>query len=119
VVEARLTKDTELFGKMDPYAVITLRETKVRTKTKQNAGKNPKWLEMFDIQVRYIGDDMEINVFDEDVTTSDLVGTAILKVSSLCLPQGLDDWFEIRYKGKKSGAIHLKSSWFPEISKMD
>ena len=86
VVEARLTRDTEIFSKMDPYAVITIREEKLRTKTKDEAGKTPKWNEIFDIQIKYIGDDMEIQVLDEDLTKSDLVGTAILKVSSLCIP---------------------------------
>jgi hypothetical protein len=45
---------------MNPYAVITLREEKLRTKTKDEAGKIQKWNEIFDIQIKYIGDDMTI-----------------------------------------------------------
>ena len=33
----------------------------------------PKWDQIFDIDVKYIGDDMNITVFDEDVTSSDMV----------------------------------------------
>ena len=33
----------------------------------------PKWNQAFDIDVKYVGDDMTIQVFDEDVTASDLV----------------------------------------------
>ena len=55
---------------------------------------------MFDIDVKYIGDDMEVIVWDEDVTTSDKVGSAVIKLSSLCVGNGLDDWFPIFYKGK-------------------
>ena len=60
VIEAKLTRDTETFSKMDPYCVLQTRQQKVRTKTLQGAGKLPKWNEFFDIDVKYIGDDMTI-----------------------------------------------------------
>ena len=56
---------------------------------------------------------MHVEVRDEDVTTSDLIGECTIKLSSLCINGGLDDWFEIQYKGKKSGTIHLKGIWTP------
>jgi Ca2+-dependent lipid-binding protein len=43
VVEARLFRDTEAFGKMDPYCVLEFKEHKFRTKTHENGGKNPRW----------------------------------------------------------------------------
>lgn len=43
VIEARLTRDTEAFGKMDPYVKIQMREQLFKTKTMQEAGKTPKW----------------------------------------------------------------------------
>ena len=73
VIEAKLTRDTEWFSKMDPWTQIETRQQKVRTRTLQGAGKTPKWDQAFDIDVRYIGDDMTVTVYDEDVTTSDLV----------------------------------------------
>lgn len=74
IVEARLTRDTEFFGKMDPFAVCEYRQQKFKTKVKQNAGKTPVWNEMFTIDVKYIGDDMYIKVFDEDVTENEAIG---------------------------------------------
>ena len=85
----------------------------MKTRTLQGAGKAPKWDQVFDIDVKYIGDDMTVTVFDEDVTTSDLVGKAIVKLSSLCVNNGIDDWFPIQYKGKQSGQVHLKGVWTP------
>ena len=73
VVEAKLTRDTEWFSKMDPWTQIETRQQKLRTRTLQGAGKTPKWDQVFDIDVKYIGDDMIVTVFDEDVVTSDLV----------------------------------------------
>ena len=73
IIEARLTRDTETFSKMDPYCVIETRQQKHRTRTLQGAGKTPKWDQAFDVDVKYIGDDMTIKVLDEDVTSSDTV----------------------------------------------
>ena len=33
IIEAKLTRDTEMFGKMDPYVVINTRQQRIRTKT--------------------------------------------------------------------------------------
>ena len=43
IVEANLTRDTEAFGKMDPYVKFMVREQVFRSKTMKNAGKKPKW----------------------------------------------------------------------------
>ena len=74
VVEAKLTRDTEFFGKMDPFCIIEYRQDRWKTAVKQNAGKVPKWDQTYDIDVKYVGDDMWIKVFDEDITDNDPVG---------------------------------------------
>jgi len=48
----------------------------------QGAGKTPKWDQAFDIDVKYLGDDVYLKVFDEDVTSSDLV--SIKHLTKLC-----------------------------------
>jgi len=59
-----LTRDVEMFGKMDPYCKINYREADFKTKVKQNAGKHPVWNENFDIDIQYIGDDITFSVMD-------------------------------------------------------
>jgi hypothetical protein len=61
--------------------------------------------------VKYIGDDMMLGVFDEDVTDSDKVGETQIKLSALCLNGGVDEWFEIQHKGKSAGKVHLRSKY--------
>ena len=80
---------------MDPFCIIEYRQERHKTQVKNNAGKTPRWDQMFDIDVKYIGDDMYVKVFDEDVTDNDAVGAAQIKCSSLCVPGGLDEWFTI------------------------
>ena len=38
---------------------------------------------------------MTIEVRDEDVTSSDLIGSTVIKLSSLCANGGLDEWFNL------------------------
>ena len=47
IIEARLERDTEMFGKMDPYAVIKYRQETFRTKEHTDGGKTPTWNETF------------------------------------------------------------------------
>ena len=84
VIEARLTRDTEFFSKMDPYTIISTRQQQFRTRTLNGAGKTPKWDQAFDIDVKYVGDDMTIKVMDEDVTASDLVSLTFYFLVNPC-----------------------------------
>merc|ERR1711957_917450 len=101
LVEAKLTRDTEFFGKMDPFCVLQVRQAIFKTAVKMDAGKTPVWNETFDVQV-------------EDVTSNDAIGSFEAKLSALCVPGGLDDWFTISYKGKSAGQVHVKSQWTPD-----
>ena len=78
VIQALLTKDTDTFTKMDPYATIQTGQQTFKTKVIQGGGKTPKWDQEFEIDVKNIGDDIHVKVLDEDVTTSDLVSTKSL-----------------------------------------
>ena len=100
VIEARLTRDTEAFGKMDPYVKISTRQQNFKTAVKSGAGKTPTWNETFNIDVKYIGDDLIMEVFDEDVGSDDKIGESTVKLSAFCVTGGLDDWFNIAYRGK-------------------
>ena len=113
VIEARLTRDTETFGKMDPYVKISTRQQNFKTAVKNGAGKTPVWNQTFNVDVKYVGDDLTMQVYDEDVGSDDLVGEATVKLSAFCINNGIDDWFQIAYKGKQSGQIHLKAVWKP------
>ena len=98
---------------MDPYAIISMREQKYKTKVIDGGGKNPKWDQLCEFDVKYIGDDMQLSVFDEDLTSSDLVGNCTIKASAMCVNKGLDDWWEIQFKGKSAGRVHIKTEWHP------
>ena len=113
IVEAKLTRDTEDFGQMDPFVCIAYREFRCRTKTMDGAGMTPVWNEEIEIDVKYIGDDIKLTVKDENVTDDDLIGETEIKVSALCFPGGIDDWWHIAWRGKKVGELRMKGDWTP------
>lgn len=48
---------------------------------------------------------------DEDVLKDDEVGSTFLNVGNLIIKGGVDDWFEIYFKKKSAGKVHLATSW--------
>ena len=102
---------------MDPFAVVLYREEKHKTQTKNNAGKTPVWNQTFDLDIKYIGDDIQVTVLDEDITESDTIGSCMFKPSTLCVPGGITEWFDLQWKGKKAGQIQIKGVWTPAGSK--
>jgi Ca2+-dependent lipid-binding protein len=54
VIEAKLIRDTEMFGKMDPFVKITYDLSKLTYKTRaiDNGGKNVQWNETFTINLK-------------------------------------------------------------------
>lgn len=72
------------------------------------------WNETFVFDVKYVGDDFKIFVLDEDTVSSDCIGEATIKMAALCLNGGIDEWFEIQYKGKPAGKVHLSGKFTPK-----
>ena len=47
VEEGKLSRDTEYLGKMSPYATITFKQQKFKTKIHYDGGKKPIWGDEF------------------------------------------------------------------------
>ena len=92
---------------MDPYCIITAGKQTHKTKVLDGAGKDPVWNEEFEIDAKAAGANIKISVKDEDVTNSDDVGDAMIKVAELTAEGGFDKWVDIKYKKKKAGQIHV------------
>ena len=97
VREARLTRDTEFLGKMSPYCTVIHNKNKYKTKVAASAGKTPKWDNEFQLNVENSTEEITLRVWDQDLTTSDAVGFTKIKLSSLIINCGVDDWFTIMY----------------------
>ena len=58
-------------------------------------------------------EEMTVKVWDEDMTSNDLICEGTVNLSALCLSTPVDDWFPLEFNGKKSGQIHLKTKYTP------
>ena len=114
VVGAKLTRDTEAIGKMDPYTVLAYRGEKYKTKVLNGKGKTPVWNQDFTFVVQDVRDDIKVKVFDEDTFGSDEVGGCEVAIGEIISagPSGAE--IDIFYKTKPAGKIHLRAKdWMP------
>ena len=113
-VDAKLSRDTEILGKMSPYLTIAFNGKKYKTKVHDSGGKTPVWNNTFTLEVTNPSEELILRCWDQDLTTSDAVGFVKIKLSSLMFGNGVDDWFTIMYENNNAGEIHLTSVFEPE-----
>jgi len=109
-----LFRDTEFFGKMDPFVKINYMGQKFKTKVHNSGGKNPIWNETIDFRPSGMDTDIEFVVLDEDLTTDDFIGSCIVKVRPLVQNNGVREWFTLMYKSKSAGQIYIETTFKPE-----
>jgi len=113
-IEAKFTKSLDLIRKMDPYVVFNCREFEYKTETNKNGHKHPEWQgAKFDLDVKYLGDDLHFLCKDQDIGRDEKIGDGETKLSAFCCQEDWDEWFDVERKGKHIGKVHLKSHWAP------
>ena len=113
VIEAVLDRDIGTADDlvMDPYVVISNKQNAARTTAKEDAGRNPVWNEVIELEVNNISDDIHLRVMDENVGANCEIGCCSIKLAAMCTPGGLEDWWGIAFGNKKAGRIHLRGEW--------
>ena len=96
VIEANVTRDTELFSKMDLFTEIKFMNDKQRTKVADEAGKTPKWNQELIFTVNDQNGLFHIAVYDEDIASNDVVGE--MQISAKDLIKKGQAWHPIYYK---------------------
>merc|ERR1719209_2001826 len=109
VYAARDLPKKGMFGKADPYVVISLGDQKLKSATINNT-YNPQWDLKTTLHVQPNAPrDISIVVLDEDVGKDDLVGEIFLNIDDLLKVGGLKDaWVPLG--GCKSGEVQISSS---------
>jgi Ca2+-dependent lipid-binding protein len=113
VVEGKLYRDTEIMGKMSPYVTLVYQGNKMKTKVADYGGKEPKWTDEFKLDVQSASEEIVMRVWDQDLTTSDAIGFTKIKMSSLIINKGVDDWFTIMFDNKPAGEIRIETTFEP------
>ena len=104
-ISARLTRDTDTFGKMDPYCIFKIGTMKQTSKTHSSGGKMPKWNDILTFNITN-ADKMQVEVWDKDSASSDdLVGIALIDLKQVTQSAGSTNRYPLTYKGRSSGEI--------------
>ena len=115
VLEARLTRDTELFDKMDPYCVLNYKGKKIQTRVHEGGGKTPKWNEEFTIMLEDNGGELQVIIMDSDMVTDDTVGGICIGMRHLVATEPVKEWYELQYKNKSAGKVLLETVFIPSM----
>lgn len=111
IVKAQLERDTEAFGKMDPFCVIKYGTKEYRTQVKDEAGKTPVWNQEFKFFVDNIQKDLVMTVFDKDLTSDDLVGRIEVQISDIISRDNNQDdiTLNLTFEEKVAGKLTIKT----------
>ena len=96
ICEAKLTRDTEMFSKMDPYCTMFYKNKSYKTNVKNEAGKKPVWNQTFEIAIQNVSDAIKFEVRDQDIMSTDLIGKLECQVWELIGPNnGENKWHKL------------------------
>ena len=114
LIKAEDLPKTDLIGKSDPYAVISIDDEQHKTAVVKNS-QNPEWNFQLDVPVDEDGpQNINIDVYDKDRIGKDkLLGSAQLNVADLQNGNDLNnEWLPL--DGAKSGKIQVSTEFDPD-----
>ncbi len=112
-IEAKLTHDTDLFTKMNPYLQLNLGEKKVPGEVSVHGGKHPKWESSITIHRNY-EKICFIEVKDKERFLSDeIIGIGQIDLEALKEGDNPPQWYALYYKHKPAGEILIETKWTP------
>ncbi|KAE8687104.1 Synaptotagmin-4 [Hibiscus syriacus] len=114
VISAEDLPIVDLMGKADPYAVLTMKKSEARNRTRVvNDSLNPVWNQTFDFVVEDgLHDMLILEVWDHDTFGKDYMGRCILTLTRVILEGEYTDCLPL--EGAKSGKLNLNLKWMPQ-----
>jgi Ca2+-dependent lipid-binding protein len=116
---AKLSRDTELVGKMDPYCVLKIEDRMYRSQVDFKGGKTPMWKDEFRLKILENESQekiMKIEVWDkEKIMQDDFVGDGVFDLSIVTKASGRTTHkVPIYYKTKQAGEVMFKFDFFKD-----
>ena len=103
---------------MDPVCIAKWEECdedkEFKTEMKEDAGKEPKWEESFEVHVKDMHETVIFTVMDINTVSDDTIGYFKIEWSALCFNNGSDEWYLLWYKNKPAGKLRLITEFEPD-----
>jgi hypothetical protein len=121
VLSAIRLRDTQTFGKQDPYVVLKCggHADTFRTKVCRDGGTAPKWNERFTFALAGTeGNELNLRIWNKNTMTSDkCIGSATVKLDAVFKNETDDVDVEVLDpKGRASGVINLVLTFTPSAT---
>jgi len=108
---AKLTRDTEIFGQMDPYCKITFGKQKVQGSVCKNGGKHPHWEDTLTLR-RNNEPNLEIEIKEKDWLLPDgTIGTCLVNLREVEAQKRVLKWYPVSYQDKPAGQILIEATF--------
>jgi hypothetical protein len=120
IVGARGLKDTQMFGKIDPYCTVSLEGKQWRTKVAENTTE-PEWNEVFKFNIADADSSrLHFVVWDHNTMSDDFLGEYHLSIAGLDRGEVVDKWVLLsNCKGNAELHIRLLAVDFGDIDEND
>jgi hypothetical protein len=114
-LEAQLTRDTKLYGSVDPYVVFSLGENEVKSGVCHHGEKTPYWSDTLTLKKNVEGL-LFLEVWnDEPFGRETFMACAGIPLSNISTFNGVSEWFDLQYEDKPAGKIQLNITFQPSI----
>ena len=113
-ISAKLTYDTQYFGKMDCYCKLTVGGETFKTNSAHDQGKTPNWQESFSFNINQGESLLEVQIFDKDHASSDdYVGTAHIDLRDIFQRGNVSQNFPVSRENKEAGHVFIVLEFHP------
>jgi Ca2+-dependent lipid-binding protein len=108
---AKLVRDVETFGTMDPYCVIKLGQQALCSSISINSGKFPTWKDQFNFIVGF-EEFLDLAIWDRRTVKGDEeIGSTRIPLADIINIKNFEGWFNISHGGADAGAVQLKVTY--------
>jgi len=113
-LEAKLTHDTEVLGKMDPYVQVLVGDKKAHGKVCNDGGKHPKWNDSISVQ-RAFEPICYLEVKDKDTfSKDDIIGVGQIDLNQIAPNKVSAKWYPLFFKQKPAGEVLIEIIFTPD-----
>jgi len=117
-LSAKLTRDTELFGKMDPYCKVILGKQQAQGQVCKNGGKHPHWDDTL-ILKRNNESTCHIELKEKDWLLPDgTIGECDINLNEIEDARRVLKWYNVFYQHHNIGQLLIEVTYEPDQSKL-
>lgn len=110
-LSAKLTRNTEFFGKMDPYCRVIIGKQKLESQVCRNGGKHPHWEDTL-VFKRNSEPICHVELKEKDwLLPDDLIGCCEVNLNEVESQKRVLKWYPMAFKGKPVGQVLLEISY--------